>query len=191
MQAELIQPRRWTRAEYERLIADGYFQPGEHVELLDGEILTMTPQLSGHATSVHKSLLAIMTAFGPGFFVRSQSPLAITPDSEPEPDLAVVPGCADDYARQHPTTALLIVEVAETSLKLDRQKKGSLYARAGITDYWIVNLNERVLEVYRDPVETAQGWGYRLVQRLTDAETVTPLAKPDAVIAVAALLPKA
>lgn len=191
MQAELIQPRRWTRAEYERLIADGYFQPGEHVELLDGEILTMTPQLSGHATAVRRAQEVLRLAFGSGVDVRPQLPLALDPTSEPEPDVAVVSGSYDDYQHAHPTTALLIVEVADTSLKLDRQKKGSLYARAGITDYWIVNLNERVLEVYRDPVETAQGWGYRLVQRLTDTETVTPLAKPDAAITVAALLPKA
>jgi Uma2 family endonuclease len=81
-----------------------------------------------------------------------QTPLAFDPDSEPEPDLAVVVGTPRDYRAHHPTTAVLIMEVSDTTLAFDRRQKGSLYARAGILDYWILNLNRRMLEVYRSPI---------------------------------------
>jgi Uma2 family endonuclease len=190
MQADLVQPHRWTRAQYERMVEDGYFKDGERVELLDGEILAMTPQNSTHATSAQKAARALETAFGTSAHARQHYPLAITADSMPEPDVAVVAGTVDDYAQAHPTTAMLVVEIADTSLKLDRFKKGALYAWAGIADYWIVNLNDRTVEVYRDPVETAQGWGYRIVQRHGEDGTVAPLTRPEAIIAVHDLLPR-
>jgi Uma2 family endonuclease len=189
MDAAVAQPRRWTRSEYEQMIDAGIFRADEHVELLDGEILAMTPQKSQHAATVFIVEDLLKAAFRSGYAVRTQAPLALDAMSAPEPDIAVVPGTHRDYLSQHPTTALLIVEVADTSLRLDRQQKGAIYARAGIADYWIINLQDGIVEIYREPVQTSTGWGYRLVQSLRQGETVTPLASPEAPIPVAELLP--
>ena len=189
MDTAIARPRRWTRAEYEQLIEAGIFRSDEHLELLDGEILAMTPQKSNHAATVFMVEDALRGAFGPGFAVRCQGPLALDPLSEPEPDLAVVVGSHRDFLAGHPQTAALIVEVADTSLRVDRQMKGPLYARAGISDYWIVNLQDGILEVYREPVQTSAGWGYRLVQSLRRTDVVAPLAKPEGILGVADLLP--
>jgi len=118
-------------------------------------------------------------------------PLALDDDSEPEPDVAVVTGVPREYLGAHPATAALAVEVAEASLRLDRVKSG-LYARAGIQDYWIVNLVERVLEVHREPhveADAPHGSVYRSIELLRPPATVTPLASPTALIRVADLLP--
>lgn len=111
----------------------------------------------------------------------------------PEPDIAVVPGKRSDYRKQHPKTAALVVEVSDTTLASDRTRKGSLYARANLQDYWIVNLVDRQLEVYRRPqVDGTQAYGYgygeKLILSLKD--TVSPLAKPDLVFEVCELFPQ-
>jgi Uma2 family endonuclease len=129
---------------------------------------------------------------GAGFLIRTPFPLVLDPDSEPEPDLAVVIGLPRDYRDNHPTSAELVVEVADTTLVLDREPKGSLYARAGIPEYWILNLVDRLLEVYRDPKVAQQaplGWEYASVERYSSGQSVTPLFRPQAQIAVADLLP--
>src|SRR5215467_13899211 len=141
--------RRWRRAEYDRLVDLGMFE-GERLELLDGLLVLREPQGSPHAATVSLIGQVVATAFGPGWHPRLQMPLALDDDSEPEPDVAVVTGVPREYLGAHPATAALAVEVAEATLRLDRVKSG-LYARAGIQDYWIVNLVERVLEVHREP----------------------------------------
>ena len=118
-------------------------------------------------------------------------PIALADDSAPEPDIAVVPGARTDYRDAHPAHPALVVEVAEASLDFDRRDKGSLYARAGIPDYWIVNLVDHVVEVYRDPVAdlTAPfGWRYAAVERVRPPARLTLLELPQAVVNVAALL---
>src|SRR5262249_44471457 len=133
----------------------------------------------------------VATAFGPGWHPRLHSPLALDDDSEPEPDVAVVTGVPRDYLGAHPATAALVVEVAESSLRLDRVKSG-LYARARIQDYWIAKLLQRLLEVRREPhvaADVPHGWVYRSVELLRPPATVTPLAAPTALIRVADLLP--
>ena len=108
-------------------------------------------------------------AFGSGWRVRVQLPVALDEESEPEPDIAVVPGFPRDYLPSHPSSPVLILAAAESSLALDRGIKGSLYARARIADYWIVNLVDQVLEVYRDPVAapaSLYGWRYASVTTL-------------------------
>jgi Uma2 family endonuclease len=187
-----VQVKRWSREDYDRMIEAGIFAPGERVELIDGEILEMSPQKSGHTTAVRLAEDALRAAFGMGYEVRTQMPLALDPYSEPEPDVAVVSGSARDYREAHPTTALLVVEVADSTLAFDREHKSSLYARAGIADYWVMNLSERRLEVYRDPMPMPQaryGWSYRSVQLYAAEASVPPLAAPQAHIAVADLLP--
>ena len=141
--------RRWTRVEYDRLIDLGIFQPGEHLELLGGHLIVSEPQGTLHTTAVGLVEDALRLCFGAGWVVRCQMPIALDDESEPEPDVAVVPGTRYDYVLAHPARPALVVEVAESSLTADRGTKAALYARAGINDYWILNLVDRVLEVCR------------------------------------------
>lgn len=173
---------RWTRKDYERLVDSGVFAPGSKVELVEGVIYDMPAQGSLHTTGVSLTLRVLSRVF-PN--VRAQMPLALGLDSEPEPDVAAVTGDVRDYTYSHPTTALLVVEVADKSLRHDRQRKLPLYARSGIPEAWILNLRERTLEVYREPSEGL----YRSRVALADEDTVAPLARPDAVIPVSDLMP--
>jgi Uma2 family endonuclease len=185
-----VRTRRWKRVEYDRLIETGFFRPGDPVELLGGQLVVAEPQGSRHFAALRATQEALRAAFGEEWEVRGQGPLALDEESEPEPDLAVVPGSFRDYEAAHPSRAALVVEVSETSLALDRAHKGSLYARAGLADYWIVNLPERSLEVYRAPVPDAGapfGWRYRSVSMLEPGASVAPLARPDRHVLVADL----
>jgi Uma2 family endonuclease len=184
--------RRFTRVEYERLIDLGVFQPGEAIELIGGELMVAEPQGAPHYTAIRKTARALEAAFGRGWEVRTEGPIGLDDDSEPEPDVAVVPGAPDDYARAHPSRPVLTVEMAESSLALDRQHKGSLYARAGLLDYWVLNLIDRLLEVYREPVPdpaASFGWRYGRTEVLDASARVTPLAAPGSSIPVSQLLP--
>ena len=184
--------RRFTRAEYERLIDLGVFQPGEPIELIGGELMVAEPQGAPHYTAIRKTAKVLEAAFGPGWEVRTEGPIGLDDESEPEPDIAVVPGSPDDYALAHPSRPVLTVEVAESSLALDRQHKGSLYARAGLADYWVLNLVDRVLEVYRGPIADSSapfGWRYDQREVLGGSARVAPLAAPRSSIAIAELLP--
>ncbi len=187
-----VQVHRWTRQEYDRMVEAGVFAPGERVELIDGEVLAMTPQGSLHATAVRLVEEALRTAFGGGHDVRVQMPLALDPSSEPEPDVAVVQGSPRDYRDAHPTSPLLVVEVGDATLDYDRGNKASLYARAGIADYWLLNLLDRRLEVYRAPAPDPQsryGWAYRTVRSYGAGDRISPLAAPAALARVDDLLP--
>lgn len=126
--------RRWTRVEYEQIVDTGFFRPDEPVELIGGHLIVSEPQGSPHAAAVGLTCEALRATFGRGWIVREEKPVALDDDSEPQPDLAVVPGTHRDYAAAHPGRAVLVVEVAESSLVWDREVKGSLYARAGIED---------------------------------------------------------
>src|SRR6266478_9297232 len=150
-------PRRWTRPEYERLIEVGVFRPGEPVELLGGELIVSEPQGSAHYTAIGLVEDALRAALGPGWLVRSQGPIELDDESEPEPNIAVMRGDRRSYSHRHPSRPALVLEVAESSLVFDREHKGSLYARARLDDYWIVNLVDRVVEICRRPVLAAPG----------------------------------
>ncbi|WHZ25368.1 MAG: Uma2 family endonuclease [Nitrospira sp.] len=190
MAAPAVQTKRWTRREYDRMAEAGFFTQGDRVQLIEGDIVTMTPQNSPHASAIGKTERVLERLFGMNVWVRVQMPLIVDPDSEPEPDLAVVPGTPDDYRDEHPRSALLVVEVSDTTLALDRDRKRAIYARAGISEYWIVNLAERCLEVYRDPIAVpGQASVYRSAQKLTPADSLVPLAAPAATVTVADLLP--
>jgi len=187
-----IETRRWTREEYERMATTGIFGPEERLELIDGEILTVTPQGSAHATAVHLAAKALAAAFGGGFYIRIHAPLALDDASEPEPDVAVVSGSERDYSAAHPTSALLVVEVSDATLQHDRKRKGSLYARAGIPEYWIVNVIERRLEVFRNPVMSSEaplGWRYGWQAEFQAEDSVRPLRASATEIAVSDLIP--
>ena len=189
---ETVQVRRWTREEYERLVDVGVLRPDERVELIKGEIVEVPPQHGPHATGVRLAQIVLQGIFGAGFDVRAQLPLALGPHSEPEPDVAVVVGAPRDYKQGHPTTAVLVVEIAETRLGFDRDTKGSIYAAAGIPEYWIVNLVDRHLEIYRDPAAipgAPYGHGYRTRTIALPGETVPTPSPTDARVAVDDLLP--
>jgi Uma2 family endonuclease len=183
--------RRWKRVEYERLADLGVFE-GDPVELIGGQLIVAEPKGSPHATAVGMANDALRAVLPPGWIVRVQDPLALDDESAPEPDIALVRGSRADYRQAHPAHPALAIEVAQSSLSFDRQQKGSLYARAGVQDYWIVNLVDGVLEVYRDAAPDASapyGWRYRSIQTLSPPALVTPLALPSSPIPVAALLP--
>ena len=183
--------KRWGRAEYARLVNLGVFE-GEALELIDGQLVVAEPQGAYHASAISAAEYAFRAALPPGWIVRTQMPVSLDDLSEPEPDLVVVEGPPGDYRHAHPRRPAVVVEVAESSLEFDREQKGSLYARAGIEDYWIVNLIDRVLEVHRDPEPDGlapHGWRYRAVVRLTSGAIVGPLLLPSCRIAVADLLP--
>jgi Uma2 family endonuclease len=187
-----VTTRRWRRVEYERLVEAGFFPPGDRVELVGGQLIVAEPQGSGHYAAIRAVEEALRRAFGQGWEVRAQGPLALDDESEPEPDVAVVPGSFLDYTLHHPSRPVLVVEVSESSLTVDREHKGGIYARAGVDDYWIVNLMERVLEVRREPAGDAAapyGWGYRTVATLGRDRAVAPLALPNVTVSVADLIP--
>ena len=191
--ALLAEPRihQWTRDEYYKMAEAGLFD-GKHVELIEGQVIEMSPMGSPHITAVTLVGDVLRQVFMVGYFVRVQGPLDCGELSEPEPDVAVIVGNVRDYTDAHPTTAALVVEVADTSLAYDRTTKASLYAKAGTADYWIVNLIERRLEVYRHPtIDAAQpyGFGYAEITVFTATDNVAPLAMPQALIAVAEVLP--
>ena len=187
-----VRTRRWKRVEYDRLIETGFFRPGDPVELLGGQLVVAEPQGSRHFAALRATEEALRAAFGGEWEIRGQGPFALDEESEPEPDLAVVAGSFRDYETAHPSGAALVVEISETSLALDRAHKGGLYARAGLADYWIVNLPERSLEVYRDPGPDAGapfGWRYHSVSMLEPGGSVAPLARPDRHVLVGDLFP--
>lgn len=186
-------PLRWTIGEYEKLTATGIFD-GRRVELIEGEIVEMAAMLRPHALVLTKAGDRIRAYFGAGYFLNVQAPMPIPPGSMPEPDIAVFAGRPDDFPDQHPSNALLIIEVSDSTLENDRTTKASLYARGGIADYWILNIPDKRLEVRRSPIEDAMavhGWSYSETKVLLPGDAVTPLAAPDGStsIAVSDLLP--
>jgi Uma2 family endonuclease len=185
-----VQTRRFSRVEYDQLIQHGFFEEDEPIELLDGLLVVKEPQGSWHVRMVSHIRGVLQRAFGDRYDVLVQSPLALDDASEPEPDLAVVRELPRAHLDSLPSRPLLVVEVAESSLRHDRLRKGSLYARAGVRDYWIVNLVDRALEVYREPTRgPGRRWRYRSVRLLRRGAVVSPLAAPRARIRVANLLP--
>jgi Uma2 family endonuclease len=151
--------------------------------LIDGVILEEGPMNPPHAVTLELVVEALRTAFGSGWRIRSQSPLVLGQDLDPEPDFAVIAGTARGSSG-HPTMADLVVEVADASLDFDTNQKRLLYARAGIREYWVVDINGRRLLVYRDP----QAGDYAIQQALHPADTLSPLAAPAAAVRVADLL---
>ena len=180
---------KWDRAQYYRLAELGFFT-NQRVELVQGEIVIMSPMNEPHVRGVILALEALRAAFPTGYTLRPQSPLDFG-DSAPEPDVAVVTGAPRDIIAT-PTSAILVVEVAETSLDYDTSTKAELYAMAGVPDYWVVDLPTGRLLVFRDPGPLPAGLGasaYRTHLSLAPDQMISPLAAPSASICVADLLP--
>ena len=186
-----VRVRRWTKEEYYRLGEQGFFQ-GQRVELIEGRLMVMSPQNVPHANGVELVTRTLFPIFQLAYRIRVQLPYDMGASSEPEPDFLIQAFAGLQTPYVHPTTADLIVEVSDSSLSYDRKRKGSLYARAGVADYWIVNLVAHQLEVYRDPVmDAAQPFGWKYTSRtdLKAPATISPLILPGQSIAVADLVP--
>jgi len=172
--------RPLKRAEYDRLVALGVFE-GERLELLYGRLVAMSPQDPKHTSPISQLTMILAPALASRAIVRVQCPYYATDESEPEPDLAVVP--ARSYKAAHPERAYLVVEVAVSSAKKDRVVKGPLYARSGVDEYWLVDVTSETVEVYREPTEA----GYATMTRFGLGDTLTIAAFPEVTVSVAAI----
>lgn len=179
--------RRWSRDEYYRAYEIGLFGPTEKLELIRGEIKVKMPQRPRHFSGVRRLERTLSQFEAPAFHLRSQGPISLLNDSEPEPDIVVARGTLETFETHHPTAdeVILVVEVSDTTLLYDRTDKAALYAEAGIPEYWILNGAGGYLEVRRDPEEGE----YRSLQTLRAGASVSPLFAPETTIEVADLLP--
>lgn len=175
--AEKIRPL--SREEYERMVDLGFFDEDEHVELLDGVLVKMSPQGWQHAAIIEWLTGALQHDLDPTLALRVQLPFVAGRFAVPEPDFAIVP--RDRNRRAHPERALLIVEVSGDSIGTDREVKGALYARAGVPEYWLVNVDDTCIEVYTEPTPT----GFARKQLLYDGEVLRPILLPTVAIAIA------
>ena len=170
-----VTPLRWTRDEYNRLAADGDVA-GRRGMLIDGEIVAMSPQNEPHSRAISLTSRALEIAFAGAAYARVQMPLDLGQASDPEPDVAMVPG--DPRTNPvRPRTAPLVVEVADSSLAYDTGDKASLYAAGGIADYWVVDLVHNRLVVFRDPKPDPAarfGHAYASIRYLDRTESVAP-----------------
>jgi len=183
-------PLLWTVDQFHYLGDLGCFE-GRRASLVDGVIVEEGPMNPPHAIAATKTEDAIRDAFGKGFHVRVAKPLVLGQSTDPEPDVAAVVGKPGDYTA-HPTTAALVVEVSDSSLRYDTTQKLAVYAAGGIAEYWIVDVNGRQLLVFRDPRPDAaqpQNSTYATPLTFGPADAVSPLAALHATICVADLLP--
>jgi len=178
--------RHFTVDEYHRLAEAGVLHEDERVELLNGQIIPMMPIGPFHGGSVSRLSHTLFARSNGRWITRVQDPVRLGPRDEPEPDLALVHPREDFYSSAHPgpTDILLLIEVADSTLLMDRGEKLPIYARAGIPEVWIVNLPERLVEVYRQPVAGT----YIESLRIRPGESLAPAAFPDVAIDTAALL---
>lgn len=177
--------RRFTREEYHLMAKAGILAPTDRTELLDGEISLMSPIGSGHQGMLNTLNTFFMTRLAAVTIVSLRGPLAAADDSEPQPDLMLLRPRADFYRAGHPTPrdVLLLIEVADTSVALDRGAKLALYARAGVAEYWVIDLPRATLIVHKRPT----GEEYADVKQLDRNATIAPDAFPDCRITLADL----
>jgi Uma2 family endonuclease len=173
--------RLFTADEFERMAAAGVFRDNERIELIHGEIVEMSPVGPGHGAAVACLNKRLTIGVGDRAVVWIQSSARMALDSVPQPDLALLRPRSYRRANPRPEDILLVVEVADSSLRYDRTDKLRLYAIAGIPEYWVASVNGEWLEVYRSP----EGHGYRESRRLHRDDTIVPLAFPDVVIQIA------
>jgi Uma2 family endonuclease len=182
-----VRRRRFTVEEYYRMAEVGILGPEDRVELIEGDIIQMSPIGSRHATCVNALNRRLLLAAGDAAVLSPQNPVRLFADTEPQPDIVLLRPPESRYW-QHtasPVDAMLVVEVSDTSYRYDRNVKVPIYARADIPEVWIVDLTREVVEVFREPGRA----GYASVTRLERGATIAPAALPDAVIAVADVLP--
>jgi len=183
-----LAPTRFTVEQYFGLVEAGLLAEDDWVELLEGVVVSMSPRTARHDAAVCRAHEALRTAVGNRGVVRVQCTLVLPPHRAPEPDVAVVLGTLGQYDTRHPTTALLVVEVADASLPQDRITKGRMYAAAGVPEYWILNLRDDQVEVHRAPDPTAGV--YRDVRSARAGDELAPALLPGVRIAVADVIPE-
>ncbi|MEG4343180.1 Uma2 family endonuclease [Microcoleus sp. A003_D6] len=179
--------RKWTVKEYQKLGEMGFFHPEERVELIEGNIIKMSAKGTAHTSATRRTATLLRHLLENQAAVYTQDPIALDDSSEPEPDIAVVRIDPFDYATHHPTPSeiYLIIEVADSSLAYDREIKAKIYARSGIADYWVLNVGDRQLHVFREPTEN----GYQSELILGETASISPLQFPAFNIAIQAMLP--
>jgi Uma2 family endonuclease len=172
--------------DYHRMVESGVLESDERVELIGGQLYTMAAKGTAHSAGVTRIERLLKAQLGDRVLIRLQDPIQLDDYSEPEPDVAVVRVNPIDYEDHHPTPSeiYLLIEVADSTLKRDRELKAPAYARSGILDYWILDVNQRRLYVFRSP--TATGYGSERV--LSAADEIAPLAFPDCLMAVGEML---
>lgn len=188
-----VKPRKFSVEEYARMGEAGVFRPDERVELIEGEIIPVSPHNRRHALRLAKLNSLLVFAFGKTHDVRVQLPLTLGSYSEPEPDFALVALANSEEGERHPGGADLVIEISDSSVSFDRHEKASLYAKSGIAEYWLLNLRSRRLEVRQAPGpsdEAIYGWDYTRLTILAPGQTVTPLFATDSSFEVAILLGK-
>lgn len=178
--------RRFTVSEYYRMAEAGILTEDDRVELIDGEIIEMAPIGSRYASCVRRLEDVFGRRFRDAALVSTQNPIRLSEYTEPQPDVTLLRRRADFYASAHPTPEdiLLVVEVADTTVDLDRQVKMPLYAQSGIPEAWLVDLNEETITVYRDPTPN----GYRTAWTVRRGEMLAPAAFPERHLAVMDIL---
>ncbi|MCL6435916.1 MAG: Uma2 family endonuclease [Leptolyngbyaceae cyanobacterium HOT.MB2.61] len=179
--------RRWSVDEYHRMIAAGILAPGDRVELLEGQIIEMVPQEPPQAAATSSFGNDFVLLFAGKAWVRQQLPITIAPNSEPEPDIAVVRIDPNRYRDRHPypEDVYLLIEISNSTLNYDRERKAKIYARANVPEYWIVDINQKQILVFRNP----QGERYQIEQTLSWTNKIVPLAFPEIEIELSKLLP--
>ncbi|RUT08352.1 hypothetical protein DSM106972_015200 [Dulcicalothrix desertica PCC 7102] len=179
--------RLWTVKEYHRMAETGIIDNSERVELLEGKVIWKSAKGTAHTCAVGRIDKLLQRRLGDRAWISVQDPVALSKNSEPEPDIAVVKIDPLDYADHHPTPeeVYLIIEVADSSLKFDCETKGKAYAKANIADYWVLDVIDRELYVYRQP--TQEGYKSKIV--LSEDKTISPLHFPDLVVNVCDILP--
>ena len=177
--------RLFTRKEYHQMGAAGILAPTERVELIRGEIVTMSPPGRRHVAFVNNLNEVLVMRLAGRAIVSVQNPIALADDSEPQPDLALFRRRAVPYKDAEATgeDVFLLIEVADSSLRYDRSTKLRLYAEDGLPEYWVVDVDAETVEVYRRP----EGGVYRHVSRVDGPGTVSPTAFPDVVLTLAAI----
>lgn len=186
-----VRPRRFTVEEYAKMGEAGVFAPDERVELIEGEIIPVSPQNRRHASRIARLNTMLVQKFGQTHEIRVQLPLTLGEISEPEPDFALVRLEVADEAPRHPGGADLVLELSDSSLSFDRNQKASLYAKAGIGEYWVLNLRHERLEVRQAPApnpEAAYGFDYSRLTVVAPGQSVAPLFAPGVEFAVSTLL---
>jgi len=183
-------PWRWSREDFVRLSEQGYFGPESRVELIDGEVLHKMGQGNAHIYSVRALAEALRLTFGSGFSVSQQVALPLGEASQPEPDISVVIGSPQRYdgVDPKPDDVALVVEVSDSTLSFDRTRKLSVYARAGLREYWILNLIDRRLEIYRRPLPEHETYGD--VTLAMEDGFASPVQATGAPVSVGEVLPK-
>ncbi|WP_375500647.1 Uma2 family endonuclease [uncultured Nostoc sp.] len=160
----LTTAKRFTIAEYHRLAELGFFEENDRVELIKGEIIQMAAKGTPHSVCETRLERELYKLVGDRATLRGQQPITLSNNSEPEPDRVIAKNRDDDYLANHPNPSniLLLIEIADSSLKYDQEEKLLIYAEANISDYWIFNLVDNYLECYSEPYQTLQfKFGYR------------------------------